>query len=232
MKLQPKLKLLDCFCQAIRLKNYSCSTEKACVYRRRCFILFYDKWQPKTMRGPETEKFLSNLAIERNVSASIKNQALCALLFLYREILGAELDFPINTVRAKRPKLLPTVLKWSEVQCIIGVMSGEYRTMTKLLYGSGLRLTPAPHKCATQVQVWSVFVCASKILISGNTSSSFVTERGPKIALQYYLMLLSKNCTANFAVSSCFTKTIWLTVSVEYRFLLHWRLNIPARNWS
>ena len=75
-----------------------------------------------------------------------ENQALCALLFLYQGVLGVELDYPINSVRAKRPKRLPTVLTRSEVQGLIGGMSGKYRLMTRLLYGSGLRLTLAPHK--------------------------------------------------------------------------------------
>jgi len=140
MKLQPKIKLLDRVRQAIRLKNYSYSTEKAYVYWAKRFILFNDKRHPKTMGGPEIEKFLSFLAVERNVSASTQNQALCALLFLYQGVLGVELDYPINSVRAKRPKRLPTVLTRSEVQGLIGCMSGKYRLMTRLLYGSGLRL--------------------------------------------------------------------------------------------
>ena len=70
MKLQPKIKLLDHVRQAIRLKNYSYSTEKAYVYWAKRFILFNDKRHPKTMGGPEIEKFLSYLAVERNVSAS------------------------------------------------------------------------------------------------------------------------------------------------------------------
>ena len=140
MKLQPKIKLLDRVRQAIRLKNYSYSTEKAYVYWAKRFILFNDKRHPKTMGGPEIEKFLIYLAVERNVSASTQNQALCALLFLYQSVLGVELDYPINSVRAKRPKRLPTVLTKSEVQGLIGGMSGKYRLMTRLLYGSGLRL--------------------------------------------------------------------------------------------
>jgi integron integrase len=140
MKLQPKIKLLDHVRQAIRLKNYSYSTEKAYVYWAKRFILFNDKRHPKTMGGPEIEKFLIYLAVERNVSASTQNQALCALLFLYQGVLGIELDYPINSVRAKRPIRLPTVLTRSEVQNLIGAMSGKYRLMTRLLYGSGLRL--------------------------------------------------------------------------------------------
>jgi integron integrase len=140
MKPQPKIKLLDRVRHAIRLKNYSYSTEKAYVYWIRRFILFHDKRHPETMGGPEVEKFLSYLAVERNVSASTQNQALCALLFLYQGVLRVELDSPINSIRAKRSKRLPTVLTRSEVLCLISGMSGKYKLMARLLYGSGLRL--------------------------------------------------------------------------------------------
>ncbi len=140
MKLQPKIRLLDRVRQVIRLKNYSYSTEKAYVYWIKRFILFHNKRHPKTIGEPEIETFLSHLAVERNVSASTQNQAFCALLFLYREVLGVELDSPIISVRAKRPKRLPTVLTRPEVKLLISFMSGKYRLMAKLLYGSGLRL--------------------------------------------------------------------------------------------
>ena len=179
MELQPKIRLLDRVRQAIRLKNYAYSTEKAYVYWIKRFILFHKKRHPKTIGGPEIETFLSYLAVERNVSASThtvpvsfrENQAFCALLFLYREVLGIELDSPIVSVRAKRPKRLPTVLTRPEVQLLISAMSGKYQLMAKLLYGSGLRLTLAPHKRAAQVQVWSAFVYGSRISISTNTKS-------------------------------------------------------------
>lgn len=140
MKLQPKIKLIDRVRQTIRLKNYSYSTEKAYVYWIKRFILFHNKRHPKTIGCPEIETFLSYLAVERNVAASTQNQALCALLFLYRDVLGVELDSPIVSVRAKRPKRLPTVLTKPEVQLLISSMSGKHQLMAKLLYGGGLRL--------------------------------------------------------------------------------------------
>jgi integron integrase len=138
MELQPKIKLTDRVRQTIRLKNYSYSTEKAYDYWIKRFILFHNKRHP--MDCPEIETFLSYLAVERNVAASTQNQALCALLFLYRDVLGVELDSPIVSVRAKRPKRLPTVLTKPEVQLLISSMSGKHQLMAKLLYGSGLRL--------------------------------------------------------------------------------------------
>ena len=92
------------------------------------------------MGRSEIEAFLTYLAVNRKVSASTQNQAFSALLPLYREVLSKDLDFPIDSVRAKRPKRLPTVLTKDEVLKVIGCLSGIPQLMAKLLYGSGLRL--------------------------------------------------------------------------------------------
>lgn len=140
MKIQPKLKLIDRVRQTLRLKNYSYSTEKAYVYWIKRFIFFHNKRHPKELGCTEIEAFLRHLAVERNVSASTQNQAFYALLFLYHDVLGIELDFPILSIRAKRPKRLPTVLTRQEVHILLTALSGKYLLMTKLLYGGGLRL--------------------------------------------------------------------------------------------
>ena len=136
----PPMNLLDRVRQSIRLKNYSIRTEQAYVSWVRRFILFHDKRHPRQMGSAEVERFLSHLAVERNVSASTQNQALSALLFLYREVLKKELEYPIDSIRAKRPKRLPTVMTKQEVRNVIGRMTGKNQVMAKLLYGSGLRL--------------------------------------------------------------------------------------------
>jgi len=104
------------------------------------YILFHNKRHPQEMGHAEIEAFLTYLAVERKVSASTQNQAFSALLLLYRDVLNKDLDFPIDSVRAKRPKRLPTVLTKEEVSKIIGCLSGLPQLMAKLLYGSGLRL--------------------------------------------------------------------------------------------
>jgi integron integrase len=106
----------------------------------RRFIFFHNKQHPRVLGGQDIEKFLSYLAVDRKVSASTQNQALCALLFLYREVLRIELDYPIDAIRARRPKRIPAVLSKSEVQFLLAAMSGKYRLMAQLLYGGGLRL--------------------------------------------------------------------------------------------
>jgi len=139
MEERPK-KLLDQVREAIRLKHYSIRTEEAYVTWIKRYILFHNKRHPNEMGSTEVEAFLTNLAVEQHVAASTQNQAFSALLFLYREVLKKELDGPIDSMRAKRPKRLPTVLTKEETLKVISYLSGTHQLMAKLLYGSGLRL--------------------------------------------------------------------------------------------
>ncbi|MER3447456.1 MAG: integron integrase, partial [Candidatus Dadabacteria bacterium] len=136
---KPK-KLLDQVRDAIRLKHYSNRTSKSYVHWIRRYILFHNKRHPKDMGAPEIEAFLTHLAVKENVAASTQNQALSALLFLYREVLKQDVALVTNSVRAQKPRRLPTVLSKEEVQKVISLMRGTHQLMAKLLYGSGLRL--------------------------------------------------------------------------------------------
>ncbi|RLC75453.1 MAG: integron integrase [Chloroflexi bacterium] len=136
-----KKKLLDRVSDAIRLKHYSPRTEEAYVGWIRRYILFHRKRHPREMGASEIEAFLSHLVVDRNVAASTQNQALYAILFLYRDVLKKDLDEQsINAIRAKKPQRLPVVLIQEEALKLIELLSGHYRLMAKLLYGSGLRL--------------------------------------------------------------------------------------------
>lgn len=110
MTTRPRKKLLDQVREAIRLKHYSPRTEKTYIYWIKRYIFFHNVRHPAEMGAAEVEAFLTHLAVKENVAASTQNQALSALLFLYREVLRQELDHTIDAVRAKRPKRLPTVL--------------------------------------------------------------------------------------------------------------------------
>ncbi len=134
---RPK-KLLDQMREALQTQHYSIRTEESYVDWARRFILFHNKRHPKDMGAPEIEAFLTYLAVERKVAASTQNQALSALLFLYREVLHQELA-SIDSVRARKPKHLPTVLIKGEALRVLNGMSGTPQLMAKLLYGSGLR---------------------------------------------------------------------------------------------
>jgi len=139
MQKQPP-KLLERVSDAIRLKHYSIRTEQAYVDWIKRYILFHQKRHPDTMNVPEIEAFLTYLAVTQNVAASTQNQAMHAILFLYREVLHQPLTGPIDALRAKKPERLPTVLTKAEVSQIMDRLAADYQLMAKLLYGSGLRL--------------------------------------------------------------------------------------------
>lgn len=135
-----KPRLLEQVRRRLRAKHYSLRTEQAYVHWIRRFILATGKRHPSTMGALEVEAFLSHLANEGRVSASTQNQALSALLFLYREVLGATLPWMENITRAKRPRRLPAVLSVAEVQAVLARMEGRPWLIASLLYGTGLRL--------------------------------------------------------------------------------------------
>ena len=134
-------KLLVQVAEKIRLKHYSTRTEQSYVHWIKRYILFHDKHHPKVMGKQEVEAFLSALANVHNVSASTQNLALSAILFLYKEVLGINLPWLIDVVRAKKPKRLPTVLTKGEVTKLLACMEGVSGLIARLLYGTGMRLT-------------------------------------------------------------------------------------------
>jgi integrase len=129
-------RLLD----AVRARHYSRRTEKAYVAWTRRYVLFHGKRHPSEMGAPELTQFLSSLAVDGNVAASTQNQALSALLFLYRKVLEQDVPWLDDVVRAKRPVRLPTVLTRAEVRTVLRQLRGTPRLMAILMYGSGLRL--------------------------------------------------------------------------------------------
>ncbi len=137
-----KPKLLDQVRQTIRVKNYSYRTEKSYVYWIKKYILFHGKRHPNEMEAPEIEAFLTHLAVDQNVAASTQNQALSALLFLYREVLKIPIEW-VDVTWAKKPSRLPVVLTVSEVQAVMSHLSGVPLLAVQLLYGGGLRVNEA-----------------------------------------------------------------------------------------
>lgn len=133
-------KLLEQVRDAIRTKHYSQRTEKTYTDWIRRYILFHDKKHPREMGVPEVQQFIQHLVNEGNVSASTQNQALSAVTFLYRHVLNTELHFPADTIRPGRSKPLPVVLTPQEARSIITNINGLPKLMTRILYGSGLRL--------------------------------------------------------------------------------------------
>jgi integron integrase len=133
-------KLLDAVRGVVRRKHFSLRTEQAYLGWIRRFILFHNKRHPRDMGEEEMTEFLTHLAGEGNVAASTQNQALSALLFLYKEVLKQDIGWLENVERVKRPARLPVVLTRDEVHKVFAHLLGTPRLMVGLLYGSGLRL--------------------------------------------------------------------------------------------
>ena len=138
-----KPRLLDQLREQIRVRHYSIRTEDVYVHWVRSFIRFHRLRHPADMGAAEVEQFLSYLAVKRSVSASTQNQALSALLFLYKHVLHIELPWLDDVVRAKRPERLPVVLSREETQQLLALLEGTVGLVAQLLYGSGLRLMEA-----------------------------------------------------------------------------------------
>mgnify|MGYP001604511541 CR=1 FL=1 len=152
-----KPKLLDRVRLAVRAHHYSSRTEEAYVAWIKRYIFFHGKRHPAEMGAEEVTRFLSSLALDGRVAASTQNQALSALLFLYREVLQQALPWLEGVVRAKRPIRLPVVLTREEVQAVLAHLRGTPLLMGTLLYGAGLRrelsrTAPALGMCPTAGQ--------------------------------------------------------------------------------
>ncbi len=141
--MEPRKTLIGVLQEKLRLRHMSPRTAEAYTAWVRRYVRFHGGKHPRGMGSREVTEFLSDLATRRNVAASTQNQALAALLFLYREVLEAPVGWLDQLVRAKRPHRLPTVMTREEVASVLGAMTGRPRLIGVLLYGSGLRLGEA-----------------------------------------------------------------------------------------
>ena len=133
-------KLLNDVRNTLRVHHYALKTEKVYLQWIKRFILFQNKTHPLEMGKVEIEEFLTWLAVKRHVSPSTQNQALQAILFLYRRVLKLDLPWMDDVVRAKRQERIPVVLSQTEVARVLAKLSGQNLLIGRLLYGSGLRL--------------------------------------------------------------------------------------------
>ena len=133
-------RLLEVVKARLRTKHYSPRTEEAYVGWIRRFVRFHRPRHPRTLGEVEVAAFLTSLAVQQGVAASTQNQALSALIFLYGEVFGLELDWLRGLIRARRPERLPVVLTQDEVRCVLAELDGTVWLMASLLYGAGLRL--------------------------------------------------------------------------------------------
>ncbi|MFA5137906.1 MAG: integron integrase [Elusimicrobiota bacterium] len=154
--------LLEKVSQEIKALHYSPRTLETYVGWTRRFIEHHGGRRPEDLGEPELAAFLSSLATEGRVSASTQNQALNAVLFLYKHVLGKDLGPVEDVVRAKRPQRLPVVLSRDEVRGVLGCMNGTPRIMAMLLYGAGLRLLEC---CSLRVK--DIDFSQNQILVRG-----------------------------------------------------------------
>jgi integron integrase len=132
--------LLEVAREQMRVRHLSYETEKCYLQWMRRFIRFHERRHPREMGAPEVQAFLTHLAVRRGVAPSTQNQALQALLFLYKRVLGVELPWLDGVVRAGKAKHVPVVLTRAEVNAVLAHLSGHQWLIANLLYGSGLRL--------------------------------------------------------------------------------------------
>ena len=159
MAQKPK-KLLDQVRDAVRLKHYAYRTEQSYVDWVRRYILFHNKSHPKDMGENEVREFLTYLASERKVSASTQNQALSALIFLYRNVLHKELSLQTRPITAKCSTHLHTLLMLAEVRSILQYVGDTTGLIGRLLYSSGIRL----QEC-TRLRVKDIYVGNHRIIM-------------------------------------------------------------------
>jgi integrase len=136
--------------EALRLRHRSLSTEKTYLIWLRSFRAFVGEKQPDRLEGRDLQDFLSHLAVEKKVSPSTQNQALNAIVFLYRHVLDKNIDQELSAVRAKQRRHLPVVLIDREIQSIFDQLSGTLKLMAMLIYGGGLRL----QECLQLKETW------------------------------------------------------------------------------
>ena len=133
-------RFLEQVANACRVKHLAYRTEQSYVSWVKRFILFHNKRHPRDMGPVEVRAFLTHLAVNRRVSASTQNQALNAIVFMYREVVRRDPGEFGEVARAKRPRRLPTVLTKDEVKRVLTHLEGTYGLMARLLYGTGMRL--------------------------------------------------------------------------------------------
>ncbi len=153
-------KLIDCLREALRARHYSRRTEQTyCHWIKRC-IFFHQVRHPSEMAEPEINAFLTHLAVKEKVSSSTQNQALCALLFLYRHVLDKPIGDLGDVIRARKPMRLPVVMTREEVKAVLTNLNGDKWLMASLMYGAGLRLM----ECL-RLRVQDIDFCRCEILV-------------------------------------------------------------------
>ena len=224
------VKLLDQVRQTLRVKHYAYRTEQSYLQWIYRFILFHDKRHPKDMAEPEVQAFLTHLAVTRNVAASTQNQALSALLFLYRYVLNQPLSETIDAVRARQSKHLPTVLTSDEIQRVLQYLEGTHQLLAKLLYGAGLRV-----KEGLRLRVKDIDFAQSQLIIrdaKGNRDRITVLPQSIAPQLKAHLIQVKQTFQDDLALGF---GAVYLPFALERKYPNAnrdwiWQYAFPAKN--
>ena len=226
-------RLLDQVRERIRVKHYSLRTEQAYLGWIKRYIFFHDKRHPRDMGKEEVEAFLGALAVERNVSAATQTQALSALLFLYREVLGTELPWLDDLVRAKKPRRLPSVLTRAEVSSLLDrIDDPEVILPARLLYGGGLRLL----ECL-RLRVKDVDVSRREILVrDGKGQKDRVTMLPESLVPQVQVQMEAVRLQHTTDLANGHGE-VWLPDALSVKYpgaprALGWQYMFPAAGFS
>ena len=227
---QPRL--LDQVRARIRRLGLAIRTEKVYVDWIRRFILANGKRHPREMGWREVEAFLTLLATEGKVAASTQNQALSALLFLYREVLGEQLPWMENIRRAKRPERLPVVLTKDEVYRILDQLEGTRLLMASLLYGAGLRLM----ECV-RLRVQDIDFTRREITVRAGKGGKDRRTMLPSSSIEALRIQLVAARSVHEEDLAAGHGSVWLPAALERKYLRAsrdwiWQYVFPARSRS
>ena len=227
-----QLGLLDRVSNEIRVRHYSLATEKAYISWVKRLIIFHGKRHPAEMKKDDIEAFLSYLAVRRQVSPSTQNQALQAILFLYRHVLGSELPWLEDVIRAKPKRRIPTVLSRREVRMVIKNAPPAQNLPISLMYGAGLRVT----ECL-RLRVGDLDFSRRTIRIhAGKGGKDRVTvlpdnlTKALRNQISYVILLHEQDLSAGLGKAKlprAFTRKIGKTSE-----RLHWQYLFPSHNVS
>jgi len=171
----------------IRTLHLALRTERAYLHWIRRYVKFHDRKHPREMGSAEVEAFLTHLAVKQRVSAATQNQALHALLFLYRQVIGSDLPWLENITRASKPKRLPVVLSRTEVRAVLAELDGVAWLIASLLYGGGLRLTEA-----LRLRVNDLHLECGEIVVRGGKGGKDRVTVLPTVLITPFRVHLSK----------------------------------------
>lgn len=207
-------RLMDQVREVLRYHHYAIRTEETYVKWILSFIRFNDRKHPIDMAKPEIEAFLSHLAVNKNCAQSTQNQALNAIVFLYKQVLDLPVAKNLAPIRSKKQVRLPVVMSCDEVAIVLSYMNGVTELMSKLMYGGGLRLMEA-----VRLSVQDIDVANGLLLIRDGKGSKDRSTLLPDTLIQPLQQHLKKLKTIYEEDRSAGNANVWLPHALAKKYL-------------